>query len=90
MFYIEVRKKKMKAFILLATLITFGTMATHAQSTKQQLEKVKADPATKERAAKADVYVAKQSTLIADTSTTKTNVPFNAQPSSKKKKKKSN
>ena len=79
----------MKAAILLVTLFTFGTMATHAQSTKQQLEKVKADPKTKERAAKADVYVAKQSTLIADTFTTKTNIPVNAQPSSKKKKKKS-
>lgn len=90
MFYIEVRKKKMKAFILLVTLTILGTMATHAQSTKQQLEKVKADPKTKERAAKADVYVAKQSTLIADTSTTKANIPINAQPSSKKKKKKSN
>lgn len=79
----------MKAVFLLITLFTFATMATHAQSTKQQLEKVKADPKTKERAAKADVYVAKQSTLIADTSTTKANIPANAQPSSKKKKKKS-
>jgi ribose 5-phosphate isomerase len=79
----------MKALILLATLFIFGTMATHAQSTKQQLEKVKADPKTKERAAKADVYIARQGTLIADTSTTKANVPVNAQPSSKKKKKKS-
>jgi hypothetical protein len=71
------------------TFLTIGTMATHAQSIKEKLEKVKADPKTKERAAKADVYVVKQSTLIADTSTTKTNVPVNAQPSSKKKKKKS-
>ena len=79
----------MKAVFLLTALFTFCTMATHAQSTKEKLEKVKADPKTKERAAKADVYVAKQSTLIADTSTTKTNIPVNAQPSSKKKKKKS-
>ena len=80
----------MKAIILLVTLFTFATMSTHAQSTKEKLEKVKADPKTKERAAKADVYIAKQSTLIADTSTIKTNVPVNAQPSSKKKRKKSN
>ena len=79
----------MKAAILLVTLFTFATMSTHAQSIKEKLEKVKADPKTKERAAKADVYVAKQSILIADTSTTKANVPVNAQPSSKKKKKKS-
>ena len=79
----------MKAIILLVTLFTFATMSTHAQSTKEKLEKVKADPKTKERAAKADVYVAKQSTLIADTTTTKANVPVNAQPSSKKKRKKS-
>jgi len=79
----------MKAVILLTALFTFGSMATHAQSTKEKLEKVKADPKTKERAAKADVYVAKKSTLIADTSTTKTNVPVNAQPTSRKKKKKS-
>ena len=78
----------MKALILLATLFIFGTMATHAQSTKEKLEKVKADPKTKERAAKADVYIAKQSTVIADSNSTKLNSTPAANPSKKKSKKK--
>ena len=79
----------MKALILSFSLLTFGAMATHAQTTKDKLEKVKADPKTKERAAKADVYIAKQSAVIADSSSTKTNAPANAPTNSKKKKKKS-
>jgi len=47
-------------------------MAAHSQTTKDKLEKVKADPKTKDRAAKADVYIAKQSTVIADTTSTRT------------------
>lgn len=63
-------------------------MASHAQTTKDQLQKVKADPKTKERAAKADVYIAKQNNAIADTTVAKTTSP-NTSVGTKKKKKKS-
>lgn len=52
-------------------MVFFGTIAAHSQTTKDKLEKVKADPKTKERAAKADVYIAKQTKVIADSSSTK-------------------
>jgi len=76
----------MKTFILLSTLI-FGAMASHAQTTKDQLQKVKADPKTKERAAKADVYIAKQNSVIADTTSVKATNPNNTAGSKKNKKK---
>jgi len=75
----------MKTLILFSTLI-FGAMASHAQTTKDQLQKVKADPKTKERAAKADVYIAKQNSVIADTTAIKATAPNNLVGSKKKKK----
>jgi hypothetical protein len=79
----------MKAIFFALTLFIFGTMAAHAQTTKDKLEKVKADPKTKERAAKADVYIVKQPTMIADSSSTKNTAPVNSPSPSKKGKKKS-
>ena len=64
-------------------------MASHAQTTKDKLQQVKADPNTKERAAKADVYIAKQNDIIADSTLTKTSIPNNTSSGNKKKKKKS-
>jgi hypothetical protein len=78
----------MKTILLLSGLLFFGTMSAYSQTTKEKLEKVKADPKTSERAAKADVYIAKQSTTIADSSSTKTQAPANVSSSTKKKKKK--
>jgi len=62
-------------------------MASHAQTTKDELQKVKVDPKTKERAAKADVYIAKQNSVIADTTSVKATNPNNTAGSKKKKKK---
>jgi biopolymer transport protein ExbD len=75
----------MKPLILLLSIIFFGTMAAHSQTTKDKLEKVKADPKTKERAAKADVYIAKQSTVIADSTSVKA-VSTNSPSTNKNKK----
>jgi hypothetical protein len=65
----------MKPLIILVTFLTIGTMAAHAQSTpspaKAKLEQVKADPATKNRAAKADVHVIKKNPVICDSSSLK-------------------
>ena len=73
----------MKALIVFTGLIVFGTMATHAQTTKEKLEKVKADPKNKERAAKADVYIVKKTAVIVDSGAVK-----NSAANSGKKKKK--
>jgi hypothetical protein len=80
----------MKAIFTLATLFVLGTVTATAQSMKDNLKKIKADPRTTERAAKADVYVAKNETIIADTSSIQPVTPKNAiSPAEKKKKKKS-
>ena len=77
----------MKTLILLSTFLFFGAMASHAQTTKDQLQKVKADPKTKERAAKADVYIAKQNNVITDTAAVKATSANNSVGNKKKKKK---
>jgi|1185.fasta_scaffold789656_1 hypothetical protein len=78
----------MKAIFTLATLFVLGTVTATAQSTKENLKKIKADPGTTERAAKADVYVAKNETIIADTSSIQPVTRKNAiSPAEKKKKK---
>ncbi len=75
----------MKTAVLLFTLV-FGTIAMQAQTTKDNLQKVKADPTTKDRAAKADVYVVKKEIQIA-TDTTSRQVAGPANSTSNKKKK---
>ena len=81
----------MKPKFLLLTIFIIGSMAAFSQSTpatKEKLQQVKADPKTKDRAAKADAHVAKQNVVIADT-TTKANTLSNAPASPKKSKMKS-
>jgi hypothetical protein len=80
----------MKPLFTLSILFAFGMTTAAAQSTKENLEKIKADPKTKERAAKADVYVAKNDSIIADSISMQSLSPKNPiAPTQKKKKKKS-
>ena len=58
------------------------SQTTPASPVQAKLEKVKADPKTKEHSAKADAHVVKQTTVIADTASVK-----QADPSPVKKKK---
>ncbi|HYJ38811.1 MAG TPA: hypothetical protein VEV87_09350 [Chitinophagaceae bacterium] len=76
----------MKPVIIFLTLFTLASMGASAQTTKEMLEKVKADPKTKERAAKADVYIAKQTSVIADTTSTRV-ITTDKSPGTKKKQK---
>ena len=81
----------MKPKFLLLTLFIIGSMAAFSQTTpatKEKLQQVKADPKTKDRAAKADAHVVKQNVVIADT-TTKASTSSNAPASKKNSKKKS-
>ena len=77
----------MKTAILLVTL-AFGTLTMQAQSIKDNLQKAKADPKTNERAAKADVYVAKKEIqIVADTTSNQVAGQANSTSDKKKKKK---
>ena len=68
-------------------------MAAYSQttpsSTKANLEKIKANPKTKEQQAKADVHVVKKTPVIADTTVVKSSPSNNPVPPKKKTKNKS-
>ena len=66
-------------------------MAGYSQTAKQKLQQVKRDPQTAVRAAKADVHVASQKSVISGsankTATVSTSVPTSQQKTNRKGKK---
>ncbi len=74
----------MKQVYLLIILISFTSMAGYSQTAKQKLQQVKQDPQTAVRAAKADVHVASQKSVISGPAN-KTATVFASLPASQQK-----